>query len=572
MKPWLAHYDDDVSPSLEPYPDRTLIDYLDSLARDHGSRTALIFKGARINYRRLHRESDAFAGALTSIGVRPGDRVALLLPNTPQFFVAEFGAWKAGAVVLPLNPTYSERELIETLSATRAETVVALTLFYDRVKRIQRHTSVRRVIATSIKEYLPTTLRILFTLLKEKKEGHRITLADGDRWMQSLLGERRRRPAIEIAPDDRAVILSSGGTTGTPKGVVGLHRHYVAAGLQLSEWTKSAKQPWTDVIMLPLPLFHVYANVGVQPMAFVGPNPLSLIPNPRDIGDLLKTVQQEKPAFFNGVPTLYSAILNHPDVRSGRVDLRSIRLCFSGAAALMAETKRQFESATGARIIEGYSLTEGMMACCVNPVRGANKIGSIGMPLPDVEVRIVDVDDPEREMPTGEVGEMILRAPQYLSEYWNNPLETAETLRVHGEGRAWVHTGDLAYMDADGYVFIVDRKKDLIKTSGFQVWPREIEEVMAAHPAVMEVGVAGVPDAAKGEVAHAWVVLKKDQHVTENELRAYCRERLAPYKVPAKVLFRGELPKTTIGKVLRRMLVAEATATHPISGVQSLPD
>jgi long-chain acyl-CoA synthetase len=361
-----------------------------------------------------------------------------------------------------------------------------------------------------------------------------------------------------VRPDDPAVILSSGGTTGTPKGVLGLHRHYVAAGRQLYAWTKSAKEDWTDVIMLPLPMFHVYANVGVQPLAFVGPNPLSLVPNPRDINDLLKTIKQVKPAFFNGVPTLYTAILNHPDVRSGRVDLSSIKLCFCGAAALMAETKREFESLTGARLVEGYSLTEGMMACCVNPVKGENKIGSIGLPLPDVEVRIVDADDSNREMPAGEVGEMLLRAPQFMSEYWNNPLETAEVLQVHGPGGSWVHTGDLAYMDAQGYVFIVDRKKDMVKTSGFQVWPREIEEVIAAHPAVMEVGVAGIPDAKKGEVAKAWVVLRGGRTCTEDEIRSYCRERLAPYKVPAQVEFRTELPKTMVGKVLRRVLAAEA--------------
>jgi long-chain acyl-CoA synthetase len=270
-----------------------------------------------------------------------------------------------------------------------------------------------------------------------------------------------------------------------------------------------------------------------------------------------------KPAFFNGVPTLYAAILNHQDVRSGKVDLSSIKICFSGAAPLMAETKRQFEALTGARIVEGYSLTEGMMACCVNPVRGENKIGSIGMPLPDVEVRIVDSDEGTREMPAGEVGEMIMRAPQRMLEYWNNPLETADALRDHGDGGPWLHTGDLAYMDADGYISIVDRKKDLIKTSGFQVWPREIEEVLAAHPSVLEVGVGGIPHPVKGEVAKAWVVLKHGKQATEDELRAYCRERLAPYKVPGSVEFRQDLPKTMVGKVLRRALRAEDRTPSP---------
>ena len=555
-RPWLPHYDSDVRHSLSPYPEKTLLDYLAALAKDHGHKPALLFKGATVSYARLDAESDAFGAALVAMGVRKGDRVALLLPNCPQFLIAEFGIWKAGGIVVALNPTYSEREFEQALDSTRASVVVVLTPFYDRIKRVQGRTGVRTVIPTSIKDYLPTPLRLLFTLLKEKKEGHRIDPQPDDPWMWAMLRSHRgQRPSVPVGPDDRAVILSSGGTTGTPKGVVGLHRHYVAAGLQLYEWTKSAKKPWVDNIMLPLPLFHVYANVGVQPMAFMGPNPLSLIPNARDIDDLLATIKRVKPAFFNGVPTLYTAILNHPDVRAGKVDLSSIKLCFSGASALMAETKKQFEAATGARIIEGYSLTEGMMACCINPVRGANKIGSIGMPIPDVQVRVVDADSGTTRMSTGEVGEMILRAPQYMAEYWNNPLETAEVLRSH-DGETWLHTGDLAYMDEDGYLFIVDRKKDLIKTSGFQVWPREIEEVISALPAVLEVGVAGVPDPVKGEVAKAWVVLKPGATATEDEVRAYCRERLAPYKVPARVEFRTELPKTMVGKILRRALAA----------------
>jgi long-chain acyl-CoA synthetase len=561
---WLTHYDADVPRTLAPYPDRTLVDFLSDLARDHGDKTALLFKGGAMSYRRLEAESDACAAALVAMGIKQGDRVALVLPNCPQFIVAEFGIWKTGAIVVPLNPTYSEREFELALEATRATVVLTLTRFYARIKSVQGRTQVKTVIATSIKEYLPPLLRLLFTLVKEKKEGHRITLAGGDRWFQSLLRRNRGapRPAVTVRGDDRAVILSSGGTTGTPKGVVGLHRHYVAAGQQIYEWTKSAKERWVDVIMAPLPLFHVYANVGLQPLAFVGPNPLSLVPNPRDVDDLLKTIAQVKPAFFNGVPTLYTAILNHPDVRSGKADLSCIELCFSGAAALMGETKEQFETLTGSRIVEGYSLTEGMMACCLNPVKGVNKLGSVGMPLPDVDVRIVDAEQGERELASGEVGEMIVRAPQQMAEYWNNPLETAETLRRHGDGAPWIYTGDLASMDEDGYLFIVDRKKDMVKTSGFQVWPREIEEVLSAHPAVMEVGVAGVPDPIKGEVTRAWVVLKEGHRATEEELRAYCRERLAPYKVPARVEFRTDLPKTMVGKVLRRALAAESHAAR----------
>jgi len=566
VKPWLAQYDDDVPATLFPYPNRTLVDYLTTLARDNGDKTALLFKGRAVSYGELDAASTAFAAALSSLGVRKGDRVALLLPNCPQFLIAEVGTWKAGAVVVAVNPTYTERELEGMLDATRAKTIVTLTPFYERVKRVQGRVGLDHVIATSIKDYLPAVLRVLFTMLKEKKEGHRIRLAAGDLWMGDLIRAHNGspRPSVTVGPDDQAVILSSGGTTGTPKGVVGLHRHYVAAGMQLYEWTKSAKKPWVDVIMLPLPLFHVYANVGVQPMAFLGPNPLSLVPNPRDIDDLLKTIDTVRPAFFNGVPTLYTAILNHPQVRAGKIDLSSIKLCFSGSAALMAETKKQFEEQTGARIIEGYSLTEGMMACCVNPVRGKNKIGSIGLPLPDVDVMIVDAETGIADKSAGEVGELIMHSPQHMLEYWNNPLETQETLRRRDDGKLWLHTGDLAYIDEDGFVFLVDRKKDMLKTSGFQVWPREIEEIISAHPAVLEVGVAGIPDEVKGEVAKAWIVLKHDVTTapTSDEIRAYCRERLAPYKVPAQVEFRTELPKTMVGKILRRVLVAETVGSN----------
>ena len=304
-------------------------------------------------------------------------------------------------------------------------------------------------------------------------------------------------------------------------------------------------------------MFHVYANVGVQGLALVTGSPLALVPNPRDLPDLLATIRRVRPAFFNGVPTLYTALLNHPDVQRGKVDFKSIKICFSGAAPLMAETKQRFETLTGGRIVEGYSLTEAMMALCVNPVRGVNKVGSVGMPLPDVLVRIVDPEDGTSDMARGHVGEICLAGLQLMSGFWNQPEETRAVLREHAGGlgtQRWLHTGDLGYLDEDGYVFIVDRKKDLIKTSGYQVWPREVEEALASHPAVAEVGVAGVVDELKGEAVRAWIVLRSGHGVTEEELRSHCRQTLAPYKVPSRIVFRTELPKTMVGKVLRRAL------------------
>jgi long-chain acyl-CoA synthetase len=557
-KPWLAHYDPGVPHTLAPYPDRTILDYVSAAARDRAEAPAILFKGSRISFQSLERLSDAFAASLQELGVGRGDRVGLLLPNCPQFLIAELGVWKVGAIVAPLNPIYTEPELEIPIKENGIETIVTLTRFYDRVKRIQPRTPLRRVIATSIKEYFPPVLKLLFTLVREKRAGDRVTLAAGDLDFSALLTRQNDRPFTRVAltGNDDAVLLLSGGTTGTPKGVLGAHRAYTITGLQLQAWMSSVLEQG-DVILLPLPLFHVYGNVGVQGFAFVTGNPIALVPNPRDLPDLLSTIRKVKPAFFNGVPTLYTALLNHPDVVSGKVDFRSIKICFSGAAPLMAETKQRFESKTSGRIVEGYSLTEAMMALCVNPVIGANKIGSVGLPLPDVEVRIVDGEEGQRLMPRGEVGEICFTGLQLMSGFWQRPSETGEALRTHSDesgSRLWLHTGDLGYLDADGYLFIVDRKKDLIKTSGYQVWPREVEEALAAHPAVSEVGVAGVPDETKGEVVRAWVVLRSGTSATDAELRAYCRERLAPYKVPARIEFRQELPKTMVGKVLRRAL------------------
>jgi long-chain acyl-CoA synthetase len=557
--PWLSHYDPGVPPSLAPYPTRTLLDYMSDAARQHPESPAVLFKGATLTYGELEGLSDACAAALADLGVRRGDRIALLLPNCPQFLIVEIGAWKLGAIVAPLNPTYTESELEGPLREHGVETIVTLTRFYERVKRVQPRTPLTCVIATNIKEHFPPLLRFLFTVVRERKEGDRIHLAAGDQALATLLAAHRGQAPqrIPLAPEDPAVLLMSGGTTGTPKGVLGTHGAYVMAGLQVKAWNQSVLGDGDSPILLPLPLFHVYGNVGVQSLALITRNVMSLVPNPRDIPDVLATVNRVKPAFFNGVPTLYIAMLNHPDVRAGKIDFKSIRVCFSGASALMADTKQRFETMTGGRIVEGYSLTEAMMALCVNPVKGTSKLGSVGMPLPDVHVRIFDGDEGVREMAAGEVGEICFAAPQLMNGFWNRPEETAAVLREHVEAdgvRQYLHTGDLGFMDADGYVFIVDRKKDLIKMSGYQVWPREIEEVLASHPAIAEVGVAGVADDLKGEAVKAWVVLRAGQTANESDLRAFCREKLAPYKVPSRIEFRSELPKTMVGKVLRRAL------------------
>jgi long-chain acyl-CoA synthetase len=365
------------------------------------------------------------------------------------------------------------------------------------------------------------------------------------------------------APQDTAILLMSGGTTGTPKCVMGEHQAMVMSGLQLQAWLGDSIVPWESVYMMPLPLFHSYGACAVQSICLIGHNPISLIPNPRDLDDIVSSIDKVKPAAFAGVPTLYNGLLNHHRVKGGAVSFKSLKVCASGAAPLLAETKKRFEEVTGAKIIEGYGLTESLIAACVNPVKGESKIGSVGMPVSDVFVRIVDADDPLKIItePKKE-GEMLLRGPQIMKGYWRNPKETAEIIFKDADGVVWLRTGDLAYLDEQGYVFLVDRKKDLIKANGMQVWPRELEEAITTYPGVMEVGVRGFPDPAHGEIAVAFVVMKPGVTATEHDIREFCKKHLAFYKVPAKVVFRKELPKSLIGKVLRRMLTLDETPAN----------
>lgn len=571
-KPWLKSYDEGIPHTLRPYPECTLLDVVSETAQHRPDHPALLFKGAVLSYGRLEELSDALAAALVAQGVKKGDRVAFLLPNSPQAVLAQLAAWKAGAIACPLNPLYTGREIEHALLECGAETAIVLTPFYEKLKAVQPDTLVRRVIATNIKEYLPLHLRYLFTLFKEKKEGHRINLQPGDFWLGDLLRQfaGADRPAVAVRPSDPAILLFSGGTTGVPKAAAGSHHALLMSGLQIQSWFKSILQDWDDVIALAMPLFHVYGNAGVLATGLVGHNPLALVPNPRDLDDLLATIRKTRPAFLPGVPTLFIALLNHPQVQAGKVDFKSVKLCIAGAAPLLAETKNRFEALTGGRMVEGYALTETMMGAVIAPAygeRNAYRAGSAGLPLPDVEVRIGDSETGEGSLPPGVIGEICLRAPQLMLGYWQRPAETADT--IHD---GWLHTGDLGYLDEDGYLFIVDRKKDVIKPSGFQVWPREVEEVIATLPAVAEVGVAGVPDSYQGEAVGAWIVLRPDQHLTSDEIQRYCRDKLAPYKVPRYIEFRDSLPKTTVGKVLRRELVQEYAEMpeqepHPLEAV-----
>jgi long-chain acyl-CoA synthetase len=552
--PWLKSYDEGVPYSLEPYPEQTLLDVVAETARLRPNHTALIFKGKRLSYSEWEKLSDAFANALIALGVKKGDRVALLLPNSPQSIISQFGIWKAGGIAVPINPLYTEHELEHLLNECGTETIVVLTRFYEKVKSLQPRTRVRCVIAARIKEYLPPLLRLLFTLFKEKKEGHCISLRPDDLWLRDLLREYANlpRPNVKVNPKDPALLLFSGGTTGEPKGAVGTHQALLMSGMQLRAWFNTFTAEWDDVIMLTMPLFHVYGNAAVLTVGILGRDSFAIIPDPRDTDDLVSTIRKVRPAFLPGVPTLFNALLNHPDVQAGKVDFKSMKLCVSGASSLLVEVKNRFETLTGGRMVEGYGLTESMMALVITPLHGLYKPGSVGIPLPDVEVRIADMNTGKGSLSAGEIGEILIRAPQLMQGYWQRPLETEKTIRS-----GWLYTGDIGYLDEDGYLFIVDRKKDVIKPSGFQVWPREVEEVIASHPAVSEVGVGGVPDINRGEMVKAWIVLRPGQRASGEEIQAFCRKKLSGYKVPRQIEFVESLPKTIVGKVLRRALIEE---------------
>ncbi|HNC09032.1 MAG TPA: long-chain fatty acid--CoA ligase [Anaerolineales bacterium] len=557
-KPWLAHYDKGVPQTID-YPKAPLSYFLEEAARKYPDRACTIFKGAVISYREVNRMSDSMAAALVEMGVKKGDRVGIFMPNLPQFVVAYFGILKAGGVVVAVNPTYPVDEVLTPVNDAGIEIMFTLSRFYGKVKEVRAKSKLKKIIVTNIKEALPPITRLLFTLLREKKEGDRVDVLDSnDAWMQDLLQKHANspKPNIDIQPDDTALFQYSGGTTGVPKGAVAMHRNVVANTLQIKSWMTGLDEG-KEVVLMGIPLFHVYGMVAGMNFAMATGSSMVMIPNARDLKDVLENITKYKATIFPGVPLLYNGINNHPDVKAGKYDLSSIKACISGSAALMRETKDEFERLTGGKVFEGFGMSEAPTAVTCNPLNGVNKTGSIGMPLPDVDMKIISLDDGETEMPQGEIGEIVLTGPQVMKGYHNMPTETANSLRPLKDGKTWLFTGDIARMDEDGYFYIVDRKKELIKPGGFQVWPREVEEAIMDHPKVLEVGVGGIPDPKSGETVKAWVVLKPGESMTEDELRDFCKEHLAPYKVPRQIEFRSELPKTTVGKILRRELVRQ---------------
>lgn len=552
-RPWFKHYDKGVPYHID-YPEIPLFELLEESARKYPNAPCTIFKGAVITYKEMSELTDRLAGALADLGVKKGDRVGIFMPNTPQFVIAYFGILKAGGVVVATNPLYTPREIEHQVKDAGIEVMIVMSNFYSTIKKVQPNTPIKKVIVTNLKETLPPVLRLLFTLAKEKKGGFRVQIQEGDYWFQDLLAKYppSSRPKVEITAEDVALFQYSGGTTGISKGAIALHRNLVANSLQIHGWMPDI-QEGKEVVLMAIPLFHVYGMVAGMCFAIKSAASMVMIPNPRDLKDVLDSIQKYKASIYPGVPTMYNAINNHPDVIAGKYKLNTIKACISGSAPLMRETKVKFEQLTGGKLVEGYGLSEAPTATHCNPLYATDSpVGSIGLPLPDVDCKIISLDDEVTELPPGEVGELVIKGPQVFKGYHNMPTETENTLR-----NGWLYTGDIARMDEEGYFYIVDRKKELIKPGGYQVWPREVEEVIMGHPKVLEVGVAGVPDPYRGETVKAWIVPKAGETLTEQEILDWCKEKLAKYKVPTQIEFRAELPKTTVGKILRRELVRE---------------
>jgi long-chain acyl-CoA synthetase len=558
-KPWLAHYDKGVPQTVE-IPNAPLFHFLEESARKYPDRACTIFKGAVITYKEMNDLTDRVAAALVDMGVKHGDRVGIFMPNTPQFVMAYYGILKAGGAVVATNPLYTPPEIEHQASDAGIEVMFVMTNFYKTIKKAQPKTKIKKLIVTNLKETLPPLMRLLFTLAREKKGGFRIEggLQEGEVWLQDLLAKFKGapRPNVQIDPDDTALFQYSGGTTGVSKGAVATHKNVLANTLQMRSWFVNMEDG-KEVFLMGIPLFHVYGMVAGMNLAMATGSTMVMVPNVRDLKDVMDNISKYRCTIFPGVPALYNGINNHPDVKAHKYDLSSIKACISGSAPLMRETKEQFEKLTGGKVFEGYGLSEAPTGTHCNPLLGVNKTGSIGMPLPNMECRIVSLDDGETDLAQGEIGELLLHGPQVMKGYHNMPTETENSLRKDKDGKVWLYTGDIVRMDEDGYFYIVDRKKELIKPGGFQVWPREVEEAIASHPKVLEVGVGGIPDPNRGETVKAWIVLKPDETLTVEELKAYCKERLAPYKVPTHFEFRSELPKTTVGKILRRELIRQ---------------
>ena len=556
-KPWLKFYEPHVPEHID-YPDTNLPAVLQEMAIKYPHLPAMVFKGRIVNYREFNETVDRFAAALQALGVKKGDRVAIHLPNCPQFPITFYAILRIGGIAVPCNPIYTAREMKHQVCDSGAQLIITYTPAFAMIKQIRAETPLRHVIVACIKTYFPPLLNLLFTLLLEKKKGHRLDISGepATYWFTDLLSKQSTRPQPgQVAPQDTAVLLYTGGTTGISKGAQLTHQNILANAYQVIKWIGGKEAQ--DSTLSALPLFHSYAMTMCMNSAIASAGCMILIADPRDTLDILKNIHKHKPAYYPGVPAMYVAILNHP--RVGEFNLRSIKVCCSGAAPLPVEVQSQFQELTGARLVEGYGLSEASPVTHGNPAFGECRLGTIGLPWSDTEAKIVDLDTGKTVLKPGEIGELCLRGPQVMQGYWHMLAETANVLRSDPQGgAAWLYTGDCATMDEDGYFKIVDRKKDMILGAGGEnIYPREIEDVLYEHPKVLEAAAVGMRIPEKGERVKVYIKLKEGQSATEAEIIAFCKVNLAPYKVPKVVEFRDELPKTLVGKILRRELIKE---------------
>lgn len=550
-KIWLKHYPEDIPHSIE-LPKVPVCQFLTDSYNASPNKVAIHFMGKELTFKEVFESAQKFANYLRSLGVEKGDRVAIYLPNCPQAVIAYFGTMYAGGVVVQTNPLYTERELQYQMADSGAKVILSMDILYPRVMKVIKETKIENVIVTGIKDYLPFPKNLIYPFIQKKQYGFSVKVEhSGSNHLFTEIVKTGSLQPINLEnfdfEEDLALLQYTGGTTGFPKGVMLTHKNLVANTQMCNTWLSKTVDGEESVLGI-LPFFHVYGMTTVLILSIMSRNKMILMPK-FDAEDTLKTIDKQKPTLFPGAPTMYIGLLNHPDIE--KYDLSSIKACLSGSAPLPVEIQEKFEALTGGKLVEGYGLTETSPVTHANFIWGNRISGSIGVPWPNTDSVILRSGESE-VLPPGEVGEIAIKGPQVMKGYWNRPEETAATF---SEG--WFLTGDIGYMDEEGYFYVVDRKKDIIIAGGFNIYPREVEEVLYEHEAVQECVVAGIPDPYRGETVKAYIVLKEGKEVTEKELNEFCRQNLAAFKVPRKYEFRDELPKTAVGKILRRTLVDE---------------
>jgi long-chain acyl-CoA synthetase len=565
QRPWFASYPENVPKTLGSYPEKSVFSTLEESASRFPDRPAIAWFGRHISYRELLREVEKFSGLLARVGVKPGDRVGLILPNCPQYVIAYYATARLGAIIVGNNPLYTHRELAHQLNDAGCDVVVVLDQLYANLEAIKGEVNIRTVIVTGLEDYMPFPKNLLAPLLVFRKQARKEGRpwppvpkgASVVRWKSVDSTKGEIPPPAEVnAKEDPAGFIYTGGTTGLSKGAMLSHSNIVSNAMQGAAWFPDLVDG-QESVMCVLPFFHSYGMTVCMNIGLYKAAKLVLLPR-FELEMTLKEIQKEKPTLFPGVPRLYIAINESKESRG--FDLKSIRACLSGAAPLPLAVAEKFEQLTGARVVEGYGLTETSPITHANPIYGRRKPGSIGLPIPDTDCKLVDIDDPTKLAAPGEAGELCLSGPQVMLGYWNKKEETEEMIRSDENGVRWLHTGDIAKIDDDGFFFIVDRKKDMIIVSGFNVYPTDIEEVLYRHEKIEKVAVVGVPDQTTGEAVKAFIVLRKGQEATAEEIVAWARDPktgLTGYRVPKKIEFRDSLPETMVGKVLRRKLIDE---------------